>query len=187
MRRSFDVWFASSNVHKYTEAREILEKFGIRLGYVKFNAVEIQSDSLLEIARKKSLDAYQKFRKPIIIEDDGIFIKSLNGFPGPYSSYVYDTIGNDGVVKLVKKDRSAKFWAVISYCEGKRPVQFVGITNGSVPKRPRGGGWGYDPIFVPKGKTETYGEMKEKNELSHRSRGLKKFASWYLRRPQSSD
>ncbi len=187
MRRSYDVLFASSNMHKYREAKEILGKYGINLGFFKFCATEIQSDSLSKIAKKKALDAYQKCKRPVIIEDDGIFVKSLNGFPGPYSSYVYDTIGNLGVVKLVKKDRRAEFCAIISYCDGKkRPVQFVGITNGSIPKKPRGGGWGYDPIFVPQGMTKTYGQMTEKNHLSHRYRALAKFARWYLRKRKSS-
>jgi XTP/dITP diphosphohydrolase len=188
MRRSYDVLFASSNMHKYREAKEILGKYGIHLGFFKFCATEIQSDSLSKIARKKALDAYQKCKRPVIIEDDGIFVKSLNGFPGPYSSYVYDTIGNLGVVKLVKKDRRAEFCAIISYCDGKkRPVQFVGITKGSIPKKPRGGGWGYDPIFVPQGMARTYGQMTEKNQLSHRYRALAKFARWYLRKRKSSD
>jgi XTP/dITP diphosphohydrolase len=187
MRKSSEVWFASSNHHKYAEAREILGKHGINVRFFEFSATEIQSDSLFEIAMKKALDAYAKCKKPVIIEDDGIFVKSLNGFPGPYSSYVYNTIGNAGVVKLVKKDRGAKFCAIISYCDvRKKPVQFEGVTLGSIPKKPRGKGWGYDPIFVPKGKTKTYGEMKEKNTLSHRARALEKFASWYLNRQRSS-
>lgn len=175
-----ELFFASSNRHKFEEAKEILSSFGIRLKFLKFRAVEIQSDSLFEIARKKSLDAYSKCKKPVIIEDDGLFIDSLGGFPGPYSSYVFKTIGNAGVIKLVKKDRNAKFCAIISYCDGKkRPIQFKGITKGKIASRQRGKGWGYDPIFVPKGKTKTYGEMKEKNTISHRYRALKKFARWY--------
>lgn len=183
MRKSFDLLFASSNIHKYKEVREILGKYGISVGFFKFCATEIQSDSLSKIARKKALDAYQKCKTPVITEDDGIFVKSLNGFPGPYSSYVYDTIGNLGIVNLVKKDRRAEFCAIISYCDGKtKPVQFVGTTKGSIPKKPRGKGWGYDPIFVPRGKTKTYGEMGEKNTISHRYRALEKFATWYLHR-----
>lgn len=187
MQPSYDLLFASSNAHKYKEAKEILSPFGIRLKFFKFSAVEIQSDSLLKIASKKALDAFSKCKRPVIIEDDGIFVDSLGGFPGPYSSYVYDTIGNLGVVRLVKKDRRAKFCAIISYCDkSKRPVQFEGITHGSIPKKPRGKGWGYDPIFVPRGKTQTYGEMNEKNELSHRARALRKFAIWYSNKMQSS-
>jgi len=183
MRPSYDLVFASSNKHKYIEAKEILAPFGIKLKFFKFSAVEIQSDSLLEIARQKALDAYSKCKKPVIIEDDGIFVHSLGGFPGPYSSYVYDTIGNLGVVRLVKKDRKAKFCAIISYCDkSRKPIQFEGVVPGSIPKRPRGKGWGYDPIFVPRGKNQTYGEMTEKNELSHRSRALQKFARWYTKK-----
>jgi XTP/dITP diphosphohydrolase len=183
MPPSSDLVFASSNKHKYEEAKKILAPFGIKLKFFKFCAVEIQSDSLLEIARQKALDAYSKCRKPVIIEDDGIFVDSLGGFPGPYSSYVYGTIGNLGVVRLVKKDRKAKFCAIISYCDrSKKPVQFEGVVPGSIPKKPRGKGWGYDPIFVPRGKNQTYGEMSEKNTLSHRARALQKFARWYKSR-----
>ncbi|HXG13947.1 MAG TPA: RdgB/HAM1 family non-canonical purine NTP pyrophosphatase [Candidatus Nitrosotenuis sp.] len=187
MPQSSELFFASSNRHKYEEAKEILSYYGIRLKFLKFEAVEIQSDSLFEIARKKALDAYSKCKKPIIIEDDGLFINSLGGFPGPYSSYVFKTIGNSGVIKLVKKDRRAEFCAIISYCDKtKRPTQFQGVTKGTISKKPRGRGWGYDPIFVPRGKTKTYGEMTEKNTISHRYRALKKFATWYQNRPKSS-
>lgn len=182
MQQSYDLVFASSNKHKFEEAKEILSSYGIRLKFFKFNAAEIQSDSLFEIARHKALDAYSKCKKPVIIEDDGLFINSLGGFPGPYSSYVFKTIGNSGIIKLIKKDRKARFCAIISYCDmKKRPLQFEGITNGSISAKQRGKGWGYDPIFVPKGKTKTYGEMSEKNTISHRYRALQKFAIWYLK------
>ncbi|MEM3065498.1 MAG: RdgB/HAM1 family non-canonical purine NTP pyrophosphatase [Candidatus Nitrosotenuis sp.] len=187
MRRSSELFFASTNRHKFAEAKEILSSFGIRLSFLKLEAVEIQSDSLFEIARQKALDAYSKCKKPVIIEDDGLFINSLGGFPGPYSSYVFKTIGNSGIIKLVKKDRRAEFCAIISYCDKtKRPKQFRGVTKGTISKKPRGRGWGYDPIFVPEGKTKTYGEMTEKNTISHRYRALKKFATWYQNRRQSS-
>ena len=180
MLKSYDLVFVSSNVHKFEEAREILGLYGIKLRFFKFNAVEIQSDSLFEIARKKALEAYSKCKKPVIIEDDGLFVKSIGGFPGPYSSYVFKTIGNSGIIRLVKEDARAEFCAIVSYCdESKRPVQFEGVTKGRISTRPRGRGWGYDPIFVPNGKTKTYGEMREKNTVSHRYRALTKFATWY--------
>jgi len=70
--------------------------------------LEIQSDSLSEIARLKALDAFSKCKKPIIIEDDALVVDSLGGFPGPYSSYVYDTIGNTGIVKLTQKKQKGE-------------------------------------------------------------------------------
>lgn len=178
-----DVYFVSSNKHKYLEAKEILSAFGIKLGFFQASLVEIQSDSLSEIARTKALDAFSKCKKPIIIEDDALVIPSLGGFPGPYSSYVFDTIGNKGVVSLVRKNRKAKFYATISYCDKKRrPILFEGITPGRIAKKIAGKGWGYDPIFVPQGKTKTYAQISDKNTLSHRYRALAKFANWFVRK-----
>ena len=94
MPKSYNVLFASSNIHKYEEAKKILVKFGIKLEFFQTDLMEIQSDSLSEIALKKVLDAYDKCKKPVIVEDDGLFIESLSGFPGPYSSYIFNTIGN---------------------------------------------------------------------------------------------
>jgi XTP/dITP diphosphohydrolase len=102
MQQSSDLFFVSSNRHKYQEAKKILQSFGINLKFFKYELEEIQSSSLKEIASKKAIQAFQKCKKPIIIEDDGLFINSLGGFPGPYSSFVFKTIGNNGILQLLK-------------------------------------------------------------------------------------
>ncbi|TBR10313.1 MAG: RdgB/HAM1 family non-canonical purine NTP pyrophosphatase [Candidatus Nitrosotenuis sp.] len=185
MRKSFDLYFASSNKHKYSEAKEILSKFRLDLGFFEFAPVEIQSDSILEIATKKSLDAYLSCKKPVIVEDDGLFIPALGGFPGPYSSYVFKTIGNAGILNLVESKRNAEFHSVIAYCDGKKPVLFRGIIRGMISKKQKGKGWGYDPIFIPKGRTKTYAELDDKNTISHRYVALGKFARWFDKQESS--
>lgn len=183
-----ELFFVSSNRHKYVEAKEILAQFGIQLRFYKLSLTEIQSDSLSQIAIKKALDAFSKCKKPIIIEDDALLVKSLGGFPGPYSSYVFKTIGNRGVIKLIKKDSSAEFYANIVYCDKKRkPLLFEGITKGRISNKIQGKGWGYDPIFIPSGKTRTYAQICDKNTISHRYKALKKFASWFTNKQQSND
>ena len=182
MRQSSDLFFVSSNNHKYQEAKKILESFGIKLGFFKYELKEIQSDSLMDIASKKAKDAFLKYKKPIIIEDDGLFINSLNGFPGPYSSYVFKTIGNKGILNLLKKNRTAKFVSIITFCDKKILKSFDGKLDGTISKSHKGKSWGYDPIFVPKNATKTFAEINNKNELSHRYKALKKFSSWYLQR-----
>jgi XTP/dITP diphosphohydrolase len=177
----------SSNKNKYREAKEILSQFDIRLGFLKFSAVEIQSHSIGQIAKQKALDANKKCRSAVIVEDDGLFIDSLGGFPGPYSSYVFKTIGNAGIINLVKTKKNADFVSVIAFCDNRRrPMLFEGRTAGRISAKPKGKGWGYDPIFVPNGKNKTYAEMSEKNTISHRYKALKKFASWFSDRRQSS-
>ena len=188
MPKLYDVYFASSNKHKYEEAKKILANFGINLKFFKCNLEEIQSDSIKEIAAKKAIDAFTQCKKPVIIEDDGIFIKSLGGFPGPYSSYVYNTIGNNGILKLVGKNRQAGFHAVISYCDKKKiPFSFTAIIKGKIPKKQLGKGWGFDPIFIPNGLKKTYGQISNKNQLSHRYKALKKFANWFVNMQESND
>ncbi len=180
MQKSFDLFFVSSNNHKYHEAKKILDSFGIELGFLKSNLVEIQSNSLKHIAIEKAKNAFSKYKKPIIVEDDGLFINSLEGFPGPYSSYVFKTIGNDGILDLLKDDRTAKFISIITYCDESILESFDGKLDGTISKSPNGKGWGYDPIFIPKNSNETFAENNNKNELSHRYKSLKKFSNWYL-------
>jgi XTP/dITP diphosphohydrolase len=178
MPKSFDIFFASSNDHKFQEAKKILDDFGINLGFFKCELEEIQSNSLKEIAKNKAVQAFQKCKKPVIVEDDGLFIDSLNGFPGPYSSYVFKTIGNKGVLKLLKRNRKAKFVSVISFYDGKNHESFESKVNGIISQTIGGIGWGYDPIFIPLKSTKTFAQSK--NKISHRFKSLKKFSNWYL-------
>ena len=125
MPESYDILFASSNEHKYEEAEEILAEFGIELEFFQTDLMEIQSNSLSEIALQKALNAYEKCKKPGIVEDDGLFIDSLSGFPGPYSSYIFDTIGNNGILKLLGDNRNAQFVAIIAFCDSSNePILF---------------------------------------------------------------
>ena len=175
-----DVIFASSNMNKFFEAQIILAEFGIKPIHYLLDLLEIQDDSLSKIALQKALDAYDKCKKPVIVEDDGLFINSLSGFPGPFSSYVFKTIGNNGILKLIGSNRSAQFRAVIAFCDSnKKPVFFESNVFGEISKNIQDGGWGYDPIFIPEKQNKTYAELADKNKLSHRYESLKKFASWF--------
>jgi XTP/dITP diphosphohydrolase len=180
MHKSFDLFFVSSNTHKYQEAKTILDSLGINLGFLKSNLEEIQSHSLNDIATAKARNAFSKFKKPIIIEDDGLFIDSIDGFPGPYSSYVFKTIGNKGILNLLKNNRKAKFVSIITYCDKTILESFEGKLNGKISQTQKGKGWGYDPIFIPNNFKKTFAELNNKNELSHRYKALRKFSKWYL-------
>jgi len=180
MHKSFDLYFVSSNNHKYREAKKILDSFGINLGFLKSNLQEIQSNSIQNIAMVKARDAFSKFKKPLIIEDDGLFIDSIQGFPGPYSSYVFKTIGNKGILNLLKNNRKAKFVSIITYCDKNSLESFDGKLDGKISKTQKGKGWGFDPIFIPNNSKKTFAEINNKNELSHRYKALRKFSKWYL-------
>ena len=183
MQQSSELFFASSNEHKFEEAQRILSTLGVNIKLFKTTLEEIQSNSLNEIAKRKAIDAFTKIQKPILIEDDGLFINSLNGFPGPYSSYAYDTIGNTGIIQLLENTelRDAKFVAIIAYCNGIDEVKlFESSIPGKISKEIEKGGWGYDPIFIPDGESKTFANVSDKDKFSHRSASLKKFSDWFM-------
>jgi XTP/dITP diphosphohydrolase len=179
------VYFASTNHNKYLEIESILQKHHISVEFSKIALTEIQSDSIKEIAIEKSKNAFSKISRPVIVEDDGLFIYKLNGFPGQYSSYIYKTIGNDGIFKLLNnsKHRFAVFKSFFAFCcEDLNPHVFKGKVEGKISNKVTEGGWGYDPIFIPNGSNLTFGQLYIQNrkiEFSHRSKALSKFAKWH--------
>jgi XTP/dITP diphosphohydrolase len=150
----------------------------------------VQSDDVAEIARRAALETFEVYHKPLFVEDTGLSIHVLNGFPGTYGAYVFRTIGLVTVLKLIgdAEDRSAEFVSAVAYCENNdsgsgsiKPRLFIGRLKGEIAKKVRGkGGFGFDPIFVPEGKSETLAEMsiEEKCALSHRAAALNKLARW---------
>jgi XTP/dITP diphosphohydrolase len=184
------VFFATSNINKFNEVKSVLSQFGVAVGMLKLKGDEIQSESLKEIARKSALNAYVRCHLPIFVEDAGLFINSLAGFPGPYAAYVFQTIHNTGILKLMENqlDKKAKFQSIIAFCDDRNPsepVYFEGESKGRITqvehKKQGKSGFGFDPIFLPDGSDKTFAEMtiEEKNCYSHRSVAIRKFAQWY--------
>ena len=178
------LYFASTNHNKYLEIESILQKYCISVVFSKLVLTEIQSDSIEEIAIEKSKYAFTEISRPVIVEDDGLFIYELNGFPGQYSSYVYKTIGNDGILKLMNnsKQRSAVFKSSLAFSDDMNHYGFTGEAEGRIAFDITEGGWGYDPIFIPNGSDLTYGQLQmlnRKTEFSHRAKALNRFAQWY--------
>jgi XTP/dITP diphosphohydrolase len=179
------IFFATSNKHKFLEAKNILEKYGINIEMYPFKPIEIQSNSIEEIVKNCAKQIIEKkIKKKIFLEDAGLFIKSLKNFPGAYSSYVYSTIGLNGILKLMenKKNRNAIFKSAIAFINEKNKIKiFTGIAKGKIAYIPKGKkGFGFDPIFIPLGYNKTFAEMniEEKNKVSHRGKAIIKMYKW---------
>ncbi|MHA1707534.1 MAG: RdgB/HAM1 family non-canonical purine NTP pyrophosphatase [Candidatus Heimdallarchaeaceae archaeon] len=176
------IYFLTHNKSKFEEARDVAIEYGITLEWKNQEYEEIQASSLKEIALKscvRLLESDRELKKAkFFVEDAGLFIHSLNGFPGPYSSYVFNTIGNKGIIDLMKTktDKTAYFESVIAYYDGRTIKTFEGKTEGEIILQKKGDkGFGFDPIFQPKGKKTTFAEMslKSKNLYSHRQKSLR--------------
>ena len=178
------IWFITSNRGKFQEASRKLADSKIKVVQKNLGYPEIQANSLEDVARFGVECLQDKVDQPFFLEDAGLFIESLHGFPGVYSSYVYNTIGLQGILALLKKtptsERTACFRSVIAYKEPKESSQyFIGECSGRITLEERGSqGFGYDPLFIPQDNSRTFAEMhtEEKNQYSHRGRSLNQLA-----------
>lgn len=182
-----EFYFATGNDHKIEEAKAALTQYNIEVKKMNdFLKLEIQHPDLDEIASSALALIVSKTDKPVFVEDAGLFIHQLNGFPGPYSSYVFETLGLEGVLKLLEdaKTRKAEFRSSVAFgMNGKWLANFSSATEGTIQMQPRGeNGFGFDPIFVPMWTSKTFAEMllKEKTIYSHRAKAISKLALWYL-------
>ena len=183
------IFFATGNIHKFNEVRAVLSGYGIATGMLKIKGTEIQSDQIEEIASTSAANAFNECKLPVIVEDAGLFIDELNGFPGPYAAYVFKTIGNAGILKLLEKgaNRKATFKSALAYCDSESGeiLCFKGKVSGQIGLQEKTedttSAFGFDPIFIPDGSKKTFAQMHlaEKNLFSHRAMAINKFAQWY--------
>jgi XTP/dITP diphosphohydrolase len=176
------LYFITSNKGKVLEAKTKFSDLNIKIVQRDLGYPEIQADDLEDVALFGAEQVQKKFNHPFILEDAGLFIDALNGFPGVYSAYVFHTIGCHGIMKLLDNvkdsNRKATFRSVYAYVEPtKKPMLFIGECHGTISKKTLGKhGFGFDPIFIPIGKNRTFAQMntEDKNKLSHRSKAIEK-------------
>ncbi len=175
MRGVADVAFVSTNAGKFREAREVLKPYGVRLRWHRRVLPEPQADTLEAVARAKAMAA-PAAGGYVLVEDSGLFIDSLGGFPGVYSAHFLRLWGFAPILELLRRrPRAARFRAVAALRNGQKVRLFTGEVEGAIARRAAGAkGFGYDPIFVPRGYRSTFAELGPdvKNQLSHRARAM---------------
>lgn len=165
------------------KVREAVAYLGDAVEAVDYDYLEPQADDLATIAAYGARTAFEALPgdSPVIVDDAGLFIDALGGFPGPYSAYVEDRLGIERVADLTLREETqrARFRATIGYADGETVETFTGDVRGRIVS-PRGdGGFGYDPIFEHGDRTFAELTVDEKNAISHRGRALDRFADWY--------
>ncbi len=167
---------ATGNKGKVQELEDILK---IPLEIADIDIDEVQSMDLEYVSRKKTEEAYRILKRPVITDDVGVFIEAWNNFPGPFVKYVHEILGNKKIIALLKneKNRNVIVRSAVSYHDGKKVHTFIGEVKGTIALKEKGTeGWGFDPIIIPSGETQTFAEMgtKKKNTLSHRRKAFDK-------------
>ena len=155
------ITYVTGNWAKLASAKQALEPLGYEVDNIKMDTIEIQANDVEEVAKYSAKWASDKLKCDVLKNDTGLFVESLNGFPGVYTHYMEETLKEDGILKLLDgvENRKAYFKEAIAYCEyGKEPVTFVGITKGTIAKVKMGTyGWSFDFIFIPDGQDKTLG------------------------------
>ena len=155
----------TSNEGKASEFHAALDRLPWRVERVAMEYQEVQAEQ-------------GTVKPPFVLEDAGLFVDVLDGFPGVYSAYVYRAVGCDGILRLMegRDDRKARFESRIALVLQTGPIEVLqGVCIGTVPIEARGtGGFGFDPVFVPEGEVRTFAQMgiAEKETHSHRGRAL---------------
>ncbi len=174
----------TQNKHKLKELRPLFEEFDVPFETTKHEKFEIRSIDVSAVALEAARLAYKEIGKPVVVDDTGLYIDALSGFPMAYAAFVAETIGIDGILKLMEgvENRTARFVISAGYADSSQTRTFLGEMKGTISVRESGAeGFGYDPIFVPENYTKTYAELtfSEKIGISHRTKAFRAFLEWY--------
>jgi non-canonical purine NTP pyrophosphatase (RdgB/HAM1 family) len=166
-----DLVFVTSNPGKLREAEAVL---GHRLDHRGLDLPELQSLNLEEIVRGKARMAWQQIKRPVLVEDTGLELDGLAGFPGPLVRWLLISVGPEGICRIARcfGESGAKARCLVCATDGTTEIVGEGVVEGTIASQPSGqGGFGWDSAFIPNDSGgQTYGEMTEdeKNLISHR-------------------
>ncbi len=187
---------ATRNAHKTAEFQAMLEQWFIvsdLTAHPEVPSVDETGTTFLENAALKAKAGSAYFSGIVLADDSGIEVDALGGAPGVYSARYAgkDATDEQNRVKLLEeldrvsargKARSGRFRCVLALAESEKMIEtFEGVVEGTIINKPKGGGgFGYDPVFVPEGHCETFAQLHPaiKNRESHRARALAKLLAW---------
>lgn len=176
------IYFLSSNPHKITEVSKILSLNFVEIEGCNVKISEIQSNDMESIVRDKVIKAYEKIKKPLFVEQTGLYIEDFGNLPGGLTQIVWDSLQADKFCDFFGKRINTKAKAVtkIGYCDGKNILTFSGEIIGCIVDTPRGDrNFQWDCVFQPEGFDQTFAELgDEKNNISMRKVALEAFKKY---------
>ena len=177
-----EIRFVTKNPHKVKEVESILGDINVRIMHAQLTINEIQTEDIQEIVRDKIIKAFKMVGRPVFIEHTGLYIDSLQGFPGGLTQVFWDKLQADNFSSLFGGLENTKLTAktVIGFCDAKNIHYFEGDIEGNIAPVPRGDrAFQWDCVFVPKGYDLTFAELGEKkNEISMRKIAFDNFRAF---------
>lgn len=179
------IYFITTNKHKFAEVKAVLEDYPIELKHIDMEYEENHDLGMEGISKAAAKKLADELKKPVVVEDTGLFFEAYPGFPGPFPKFVINTLGYKGVFKLLEGEtRKAYFLTVAAFCmTGKKPVTFDGIMKGEITNKVfniEKDDMPYNRIFIPDraDRTISHMNMDERNKYLQRAKAFRKFGEY---------
>lgn len=184
---SFELYYVTGNPGKFEEVQRFLKSYApeIDLKQADIDLQEQQTDDQYAIAVYKAQQAWDLLKKPLLIDDAGVYFDKYHKFPGTMTKFLFQGIGFEGIFKLVEPGDRLRYFLYLMYVDDQGKMRaFEGECKGRVVKpevfdaHPR---LPFDDIFLPDGSDKTCAQMQHDDNFhlfAHRLLAVKKFIEW---------
>jgi XTP/dITP diphosphohydrolase len=176
------IYLVTKNKHKVEEVSAVLKEFNIEVEQIADEKVETKEMNLREVAEYNARTFYERYKKPIAIDDTGVFFKAYPDFPGNHPKLMFELLGYKGLLKLLENENNeAEFRTVVGYCDKNGVKIFEGtlkctadtkVNDIDVDVLP------YERILLVNGKPLSKFSREEKNRISHRANAFRKLGNY---------
>jgi XTP/dITP diphosphohydrolase len=177
------LYFATQNKHKLQEAQAVLGRYGVEVEQLDVAKQEDKDASIQEVAKQEAKRLAEEYRKPVMVDDTGVFFSAYKNFPGAHPKLMFESLGFEGLLKLLEgKSRDAYFLCCVAYCSPGGEVElFEGrldcvvaeeVVESSQDVMP------YERILLFDGTALCLMSREEKNKISHRAKAFEELAEW---------
>jgi XTP/dITP diphosphohydrolase len=180
------LYLITKNKHKVDEIKTVMKEFSIEVEQIADEKLESKDMNLRQVAEYNAKFFYQKYKKPIAIDDTGVFFKAYTDFPGSHPKLMFDSLGYKGLLKLLENEkREAEFKTVVGYCDESGLKTFEGILKGEIDTKINDVNKDvlvYERIFLVNKKPLSSFSREEKNKISHRASAFRKLAEYICKK-----
>ena len=176
------IYLITKNKHKVAEVKTVMKEFDIEVEQIAEKKVEEKGKSLTEVAEHNAKLFYEKYKKPIVVDDTGVFFKAYPNFPGSQPKRIFNEIGYQGLLKKLEgKNKEAYFKTVVGYYDGSILKTFEGILECKADDKVHDRDVDvlpYERILMVDNKPLSRFSRKDKNKISHRAKAFRKLGKW---------
>lgn len=177
------IYFATNNNFKLREASGVFANTGITILPANLDIIEPQSNDPVEISQHKAREAFRLIKKPIIVDDAGLFVTSLHGFPGTLTSPIMKMLSIPEFCKLLSDGDAASFRTTVTYNDGTELITVTGEVHGTLRVAHGAHATLLSDIFIPEGESsKTLTDLAVEGAMSHRRIALEKLLEKLLER-----